>query len=127
VIDTATDRVVASLKVGDGGANRIRLTSDGKRAIVSLRAKNELAAFWSRDGVRVVFCSDRDGGREVYTQNADGSKQRRVTSGATAYQSSWSPDGRRILFTSIRSGQSEIYTVKPDGVGLTRLPGAAGR
>jgi YVTN family beta-propeller protein len=100
------------------GSNVTRLTNN---------TANDYAAFWSRDGARVVFCSDRDGGREVYTMNADGSKQRRVTAGATAYQSSWSPDGRRILFTSIRSGQSEIYTVKPDGVGLTRLPGDAGR
>ncbi|MGH9935022.1 MAG: DUF5050 domain-containing protein, partial [Blastocatellia bacterium] len=45
VIDTATDRVVASLKADDGGTNRIRLTPDGKRAVVSLRAKNELAVF----------------------------------------------------------------------------------
>jgi TolB protein len=45
VIDTATDRVVASLKADEGGTNRIRLTADGKRAVVSLRAKNELAVF----------------------------------------------------------------------------------
>ena len=45
VIDAATDRVVASLKADDGGTNRIRLTPDGNRAVVSLRAKNELAVF----------------------------------------------------------------------------------
>jgi YVTN family beta-propeller protein len=94
------------------GSNVTRVTNNGA---------NDYAAFWSRDGKRIVFCSDRDGSREVYTMNADGSMQRRVTSGATAFQSSWSPDGRRILFTSIRDNRSEIYTVEPDGSGLTRL------
>lgn len=45
VIDASTDRVVVSLKADEGGTNRIRLTPDGKRAVVSLRAKNELAVF----------------------------------------------------------------------------------
>ena len=65
---------------------------------------------------------------QIYLVNADGSNPRRLSQEAANNQvPNWSPDGRRILFTSIRSGQSEIYTVKPDGVGLTRLPGAAGR
>lgn len=39
VIDTATDEVTARIKAPEGGAGRIRLTSDGKRLVVALSKK----------------------------------------------------------------------------------------
>ncbi len=83
--------------------------------------------FWSPDGRRIVFQSDRiDGNREIYLMNADGSGLVRLTQNAAEDQTPvWSPDGTRIAFQSDRDGNLEIYVMNADGSGqrnLTRHP-----
>ncbi len=96
--------------------------------------------FWSPDGSKVVFISDRDGRRRLYIRNADGSGERPLTatgpwddhlpawlpafrSGDIDYDP-WSPDGSRIAFTRWGDEYSDkevLYVINADGSGLTRL------
>jgi Tol biopolymer transport system component len=55
--------------------------------------------WWSPDGRRIVFESDRTGDWEIYVMNADGSGQANLTNNsATDLQPAWSPAGLRIVF-----------------------------
>jgi TolB protein len=48
--------------------------------------------FWSPDGKKIAFQSDRDGNGEIYIMNAGGSEQKNLTNNpADDYQPSWSP------------------------------------
>ncbi|HSU84498.1 MAG TPA: hypothetical protein VLR69_18940 [Thermoanaerobaculia bacterium] len=84
--------------------------------------------FWSPDGSRIVFHSNRTGRRQIYVMNADGSGLKRLT-GDTSEDGTpaWSPDGARIVFQSDRDGNDEIYVMDADGshpVNLTHNPGS---
>jgi Tol biopolymer transport system component len=45
VIDTATDKIIATMPVGGSGASRLKLTADGKRVLVSISGAKQLALF----------------------------------------------------------------------------------
>lgn len=81
--------------------------------------------FWSPDGTRIAFSSDRNGGYdEIYTMNAsDGSGLIQLTNNSTGdTYPVWSPDGSKIAFTSIRDGgYGEIYVMNANGDNQTRL------
>jgi Tol biopolymer transport system component len=80
--------------------------------------------FWSPDGGRIVFHSNRSGNRDLYVINADGSGLTRLTDNPAGDGTpAWSPDGARIVFQSDRDGNDEIYVMRSDGsqpVNLTR-------
>jgi serine/threonine-protein kinase len=59
----------------------------------------DLLPFWSRDGRRVFFGSDRAGTFDVYSQAADGASPARVELAAPGSQmpTALSPDGTRLL------------------------------
>ncbi|MCH7867310.1 MAG: DUF1566 domain-containing protein, partial [Myxococcales bacterium] len=86
--------------------------------------------FWSPDGTRIVFSSQRsDGGSanpDIYVMNADGSNPQRLTiNSALDLHPSWSPEGAKITFRSRRDGSTdfsdEIYLMNPDGSDQQRL------
>ncbi len=78
--------------------------------------------YWSPDGKRIVFISNRNGPFNVYVMNANGSNVIRLTNQAAADDTpSWSPDGSQIAFVSERDGNSEIYLINADGGNLRRL------
>ncbi|MCR4338551.1 MAG: hypothetical protein NUW01_01550 [Gemmatimonadaceae bacterium] len=96
--------------------------------------------FWSPDGSKLAFISDRDGRRRLYMRNADGSGERALTatgpwddhlpawlpafrSGHIEYDP-WSPDGTRIAFTRWGDEANDkefLYVINADGSGLIRL------
>jgi Tol biopolymer transport system component len=84
--------------------------------------------FWSSDGSRMVFESNRNGNLDLYAMNADGSGLVRLTDHPAADRKpAWSPDGTKIVFQSQRDGNEEIYLMNADGTGqvnLTRHPAA---
>jgi len=59
----------------------IRLTSDG----------NNEEPSWSKDGLHIVFSSNRNGGYELYTMNWDGTRPRKLTNKIIANGPDWSP------------------------------------
>jgi Tol biopolymer transport system component len=82
----------------------------------------DLEPYWSPDGSRIVFTSNRDGNYEIYVMDADGSNQQRLTDNpARDSHPSWSPDGSRIAFHSNRDGNMEIYMMDADGSNQQRL------
>ena len=73
---------------------------------------NDMGPYWSSDGTRITFISDRDGNNEIYVMDADGSNQTRLTNDlGQDNRPSWSPDGTKIAFASARDGNSEIYVI----------------
>jgi Tol biopolymer transport system component len=59
--------------------------------------------FWSPDGTRIAFESNRGGSTQIYMMDADGSDVIQVTDGEKehrfAYFNPWSPDGNRLIVT----------------------------
>jgi TolB protein len=81
------------------------------------------APFWSPDGRRAAFSSNRDGNEEVHVMDVDGSAVRNVTNHAAAdIPNGWSADGEWLLFGSTRDRLGrDVYPMRPDGSGVTRL------
>ncbi len=77
---------------------------------------NDLDPYWSADGFRIVFRSNRDDNPEIYVMDEDGGNPTRLTNHpAQDFQPSISPDGRTVLFQSLRTGNSQIFAMPVDG------------
>jgi Tol biopolymer transport system component len=78
--------------------------------------------YWSPDGSKILFTSDRDGDHELYVMNIDGSEQTRLTNDPGAEKNpAWSPDSTRIAFSSEKDGNQEIYIIAVNGSNKMRL------
>ena len=78
--------------------------------------------FWSPDGTRLAYDSDRTGDFEIYVSGSDGSNEVRLTDDpADAWGPSWSADGTQVLFTSNRGGDNDIWVIGADGSGERQL------
>lgn len=79
--------------------------------------------FWSPDGTRIVFQSNRmDDNSEIYIMNRDGTGIVRLTwNPATDQTPIWSPDGKSIVFQSDRDGNRELYSMDLDGSNQVNL------
>jgi Tol biopolymer transport system component len=79
--------------------------------------------FWSPDGRKIAFLTNRDTNREIYFMNADGSEQRRLTrTPEDEYLLGWSPDGRKIAFG--RDGSKPrwaFFVMNADGTGVRQV------
>jgi serine/threonine-protein kinase len=102
-----------------------RLSPDGRRMAVGITEKenqvwlydlsretltrftfqgnNNLAPFWTPDGKRIVFTSNKEGQRNLFWQLADGSGglERLATSQYLEVPGSWSPDGQLLAFSEV--------------------------
>ncbi|MFT3890423.1 MAG: DPP IV N-terminal domain-containing protein [Anaerolineales bacterium] len=92
----------------------------------------DINPYWSPDGKRIAFMSDRDGFTDIYVMNADGSGLTRVTNndqptvnghhefGVSDY-GPWSPDGSKLLFTEWTPATEKwkLYTVDRSGQNKT--------
>lgn len=95
-----------------------------------LTAVENTYPFWSPEGDKIVFESNREGNFDIYVMKADGEEGGlvRLTDHPSAdRRPAWSPDGTKIVFQSQRDGNQEIYVMNADGSGqvnLTRHPAA---
>ena len=96
------------------GSNAVRLTTN---------SAYEQSPYWSPDGTKLAFVSERNGDREVYVMNADGTGQTNLTNATSSWDSdpAWSPDGTKIAFASDRGGNFDIYVMNSDGSGQVLL------
>jgi Tol biopolymer transport system component len=85
-------------------------------SVVVVTGVEDAYGFWSPDGSRIVFQSNRSGQWDIYVIDSDGSDLRRLTHDAAHDRTPvWSPDGTRIAFQSERDGNREIYVMDADG------------
>ncbi|MGH7548533.1 MAG: TolB family protein [Gemmatimonadales bacterium] len=86
----------------------------------------DINPFYSPDGTRIAFHSDRDGRPEVWVMNADGSGQRKLTSiGVGGHFMRWSADGRWVICRAEPAGRIQIHRVSVETGRLERLPDVA--
>lgn len=95
----------------DGSALRQLTSSEGKRNI---------HPFWSADGKRILFNSNRENtdGFALYSMNADGSNQTLLSDPDEMRTfASWSPDGTKILFVKWWNdwNNRDVFVMNRDG------------
>jgi Tol biopolymer transport system component/DNA-binding winged helix-turn-helix (wHTH) protein len=74
--------------------------------------RQQTGAYYSPDGSRIAFASNRAGPWNIWMQDSDGSNLVQVTNLADAvYGPNWSPDGKKLAFDLKRLGRHEIYVV----------------
>ncbi len=86
-----------------------------KPLIVSSR--RDWNAFWSPDGRKIAFFSDRSGRIEIWLAGADGSEARSLTQGELSAKGrlvGWFPDSHRIVYTAPDQGQQHLWAVDTD-------------
>jgi Tol biopolymer transport system component len=81
----------------------------------TFQGNNNLVPFWTPDGKRIAFTSNKDGQRNLFWQLADGSGglERLATSEFVQIPGSWSPDGQLMAFSEVNVGTGyDIWTVR---------------
>jgi Tol biopolymer transport system component len=70
---------------------------------LTFQGNNNLVPFWTPDGKRIAFTSNKEGQRNVFWQLADGSGglERLTTSEFVQIPASWSADGQLLTFSEV--------------------------
>jgi TolB protein len=81
---------------------------------------HDVDPYWSPDGKRIAFLSDRAGYMQIFTMNADGSDVFQVTHREADHEFAgadpWSPDGSTLVFIEkTPDGGQLIYTMEANG------------
>ena len=90
---------------------------------------HDVNPYWSPDGERIAFMSDRAGFMQIFVMNADGSNVIQVTDNEANHEfgisdhGPWSPDGSRLLFNEWAPANEKwmLYAIGIDGQNKTRL------
>jgi serine/threonine protein kinase/Tol biopolymer transport system component len=106
------------LLVRPDGSDLRQLTNDPER---------DRTPYWSPDGRRILFSSNRSGKYEIWTIRPDGSGLTQVTHvpDQPVYLPFWAPDGKRIGFTRGSHGSALLDLFPPHSQPLV-LPSAEG-
>jgi Tol biopolymer transport system component len=98
----------------------------GQKNLTNSPGVNDVRPFWSPEGQRVAFDSEREGTYEAYVINVDGTS---LTPGGylAPWSSAWSRDSSRFVFVLEREGNAEIYSANIDGAGVTNLTNSPSR
>jgi serine/threonine-protein kinase len=84
----------------------------------TFQGNNNLVPFWTPDGKRIAFTSNKDGQRNLFWQLADGSGglERLTTSEFVQLPASWSPDGQLLAFSEVNATTGyDIWVVRLSG------------
>jgi len=117
-------------KVGPPRTFTVELDGAGPEPFLELQTG--YAPFYSPDGSKVAFVSEREGNQEIYIMNSDGTGVRNLSqdpgddtflhgSLMSLFVDPWSPGGTKLAFASERTGNREIYVIREDGSGLTNV------
>jgi serine/threonine-protein kinase len=89
--------------------------SRGTLTRLTFLGDNNLVPFWTPDGKRIAFTSNKEGPRNLFWQLADGSGglERLTTSEDIQLPGSWSPDGELLAFSDVNvSTGFDIWMLK---------------
>ena len=90
--------------------------ASGALTQLSRGAEVDTNPFFSPDGKRIAYQSDRGGHLEVWVMNADGSGARALTrSGVTGHFMRWTRDGGGVVFRCPCGGKPQTLRVPLDG------------
>ena len=81
----------------------------------TFQGSNNLVPFWTPDGKRFAFTSNKEGQRNLFWQLADGSGglERLTTSESVQIPGSWSPDGQVLAFSEVNATTGyDIWTLR---------------
>jgi Tol biopolymer transport system component/DNA-binding winged helix-turn-helix (wHTH) protein len=104
-----------------------RASLNGQRVIGPRKfiasTRRDTQSYYSPDGKRIVFESNRSGNEEIWICNADGSDPVQLTYFGNAWAGAprWSPDGENIAFAANAAGNWDIYIVSSGGGKPKRL------
>jgi len=98
----------------------------GQKNLTNTPGVNDVRPFWSPEGQRIAFDSEREGNYEAYVINVDGTS---LTPGGYLglWSPAWSPDNSRFVFGLEPEGNAEIYSAEIDGAGVTNLTNSPSR
>lgn len=108
------------------GSNQTNLTNN---------KAHEEHPFWSSDGSKILFVSNRGGIEEgdsnntdIYEMDAEGANVKRITyTPEVETYASWSPDGSEIVCRRITAGNNwEVVKMNSDGSGEVNLSNSKG-
>ncbi len=102
--------------------------TDGIEVVIYQEGVENAYPHWSKDGMTILYQSNRTGKWQLYVINRDGTNDRRITNDAfNNYMADWSPDNRQIAFVSDRTGNEEIFVMNSDGSGQRNLSNSPAR
>ena len=106
------DENVWAIRVGDDGS------SGALPARLLSSTRTDYVAYYSPDGKRIVFNSDRTGTSGIWLSDADGSNPEPLfidPEGAFSGSARWSPDGRHLAFDSYHDRNFDIFVISASG------------
>jgi len=104
------------------GDREIFLLEHGQHIKLTDNTSKDGIPYWSPDGEKIVFFSNRDGDDEIYVMNSDGSDPIQLTDNDKEDRAAvFSNDGSYIAFSSKRDGDREIFIMSSDGKYQTQV------